>query len=162
MSDQDNHGVCPTRCFKERSNVMTRIFLFVGTNLAILFILNISLRVLGVDTVLETQGGGINVTALLVISAVFGMGGSFISLAISKWMAKRSTGARVIERPGNRTERWLLDTVARQARQAGIGMPEGGDLRRARDQRIRDGHEPQQRARCGEHGVAGQHVGRRG
>ena len=103
---------------------MTRIFLFVATNLAILFILNISLRVLGVDRMLETQGGGINLTALLIISAVIGMGGSFISLAISKWMAKRSTGARVIERPGNRTERWLLDTVARQARQAGIGMPE--------------------------------------
>ena len=103
---------------------MTRIFLFVTTNLAILFILNISLRVLGVDRMLETQGGGINLTALLIISAVIGMGGSFISLAISKWMAKRSTGARVIKRPGNRTERWLLDTVARQARQAGIGMPE--------------------------------------
>ena len=103
---------------------MTRTLLFVATNLAILFILNISLRVLGVDRMLETQGGGIDMTALLVISAVIGMGGAFISLAISKWMAKRSTGARVIERPGNRTERWLLDTVARQARQAGIGMPE--------------------------------------
>ena len=73
---------------------------------------------------LETQGGGINMTALLVISAVIGMGGAFISLAMSKWLAKRSTGARVIERPGNRTERWLLDTVAHQARRAGIGMPE--------------------------------------
>ena len=103
---------------------MTRIFLFVGTNLAILFILNISLRVLGVDRMLETQGGGIDMTALLVISAVIGMGGAFISLAMSKWLAKRSTGARVIERPGNRTERWLLDTVAHQARRAGIGMPE--------------------------------------
>ena len=103
---------------------MTRILLFVATNLAILFILNISLRVLGVDRMLETQGGGINMTALLIISAVIGMGGAFISLAISKWMAKRSTGARVIERPRNRTERWLFDTVARQARQAGIGMPE--------------------------------------
>ena len=103
---------------------MTRILLFVATNLAILFILNISLRVLGVDRMLETQGGGINMTALLIISAVIGMGGAFISLAISKWMAKRSTGAHVIERPRNRTERWLLDTVARQARQAGIGMPE--------------------------------------
>ena len=103
---------------------MTRTLLFVATNLGILFILNISLRVLGVDRMLETQGGGIDMTALLVISAVIGMGGAFISLAISKWMAKRSTGARVIERPGNRTERWLLDTVARQARQAGIGMPE--------------------------------------
>lgn len=103
---------------------MTRIFLFVATNLAILFILNISLRIFGVDRMLETQSGGINMTALLVMSAVIGMGGAFISLAISKWMAKRSTGARVIERPRNRTERWLLDTVAGQARRAGIGMPE--------------------------------------
>ena len=103
---------------------MTRIFLFVATNLAILLILNISLRIFGVDRMLETQSGGINMTALLVISAVIGMGGAFISLAISKWMAKRSTGARVIERPRNRTERWLLDTVAGQARRAGIGMPE--------------------------------------
>ena len=87
MSDQDNHGVCPTRCFNERSNVMTRIFLFVGTNLAILFILNISLRVLASTRCSRRRAGGINVTALLVISAVFGMGGSFISLAISKWMA---------------------------------------------------------------------------
>ena len=109
---------------KENPNAMTRIFLFVGTNLAILFILNISLRILGVDRMLETQSGGINMTALLVISAVIGMGGAFISLAMSKWLAKRSTGARVIERPGNRTERWLLDTVAQQARRAGIGMPE--------------------------------------
>ncbi len=103
---------------------MSRIFLFLATNLAILFVLNISLRILGVDRAIETQGGGIGMTALLVISAVIGMGGSFISLAISKWMAKRSTGARVIERPGSRTERWLLDTVARQAQQAGIGTPE--------------------------------------
>ena len=103
---------------------MTRIVLFLATNLAILFVLNISLRLLGVDRMLETQGGGINMTALLVMSAAIGMGGAFISLAISKWMAKRSTGARVIEGPRNRTERWLLDTVARQARQAGIGMPE--------------------------------------
>lgn len=103
---------------------MTRILLFLATNLAILFILNISLRVLGVDQMLQTQGGGIDMTALLVISAVIGMGGAFISLALSKWMAKRATGARVIERPANRTERWLLETVASQARRAGIGMPE--------------------------------------
>ena len=103
---------------------MTRTLLFLATNLAILFVLNISLRVLGLDRMLETQDGGINMTSLLVISAVIGMGGAFISLAISKWMAKRSTGARVIERPGNPTERWLLETVAQQTGQAGIGMPE--------------------------------------
>ena len=123
MNGRDDMVSCSRR-LTESPNVMNRILLFVATNLAILFVLNVSLRVLGVDGMLERQGGGIDMTALLVVSAVIGMGGSFISLAISKWMAKRSTGARVIERPGNRTERWLLDTVARQARQAGIGMPE--------------------------------------
>ena len=124
MHDRGDTGIGRDDYFTESWDVMTRILLFVATNLAILFILNISLRVLGVDQMLETSSGGINMTALLIISAVIGMGGSFISLAISKWMAKRSTGARVIERPRNRTEQWLLDTVARQARQAGIGMPE--------------------------------------
>ena len=124
MNERGDVASATAAASRENSNIMNRILLFVATNLAILFILNISLRVLGVDGMLEAQGGGIDMTALLVISAVIGMGGSFISLAISKWMAKRSTGARVIERPGNRTERWLLDTVARQARQAGIGVPE--------------------------------------
>ncbi len=103
---------------------MKRIFLFLATNLAILVVLSITLRLLGVESLLDEQGVGLDYRSLLIFAAVFGMGGSFISLAMSKWTAKRFTGARVIERPANETERWLLDTVRRLARQAGIGMPE--------------------------------------
>ncbi len=103
---------------------MKRILLFIATNIAVLLVLSIVLRLLGVDTALEQQGGGLNLQGLLIMAAVIGMGGSFISLAISKWSAKRMTGARVIEQPGNPTEKWLFDTVKRQAQKAGIGMPE--------------------------------------
>ena len=103
---------------------MKRILLFLATNLAIVFILNITLHLLGVDRILDQQGSGLNINALLVFAAVFGMGGAFISLAISKWTAKRFTGAAVIDRPANEGERWLVETVQRQARVAGIGMPE--------------------------------------
>ena len=101
-----------------------RIALFLATNLAVLLVLSIVLRLLGVDSVLDESGAGINYEALLVLSLVIGFGGSFISLAMSKWMAKRSTGARVIAQPGNATESWLVSTVERQARQAGIEPPE--------------------------------------
>lgn len=103
---------------------MKRIFLFLATNLAIVFVLSISLRLLGVERILDEQGIGLNMNALLAFAAVFGMGGAFISLAISKWTAKRFTGARVIEQPKNEAETWLVETVKRQARNAGIGMPE--------------------------------------
>lgn len=103
---------------------MMRIGLFLATNLGIMLVLSISMRLLGVERILADQGVGLNLTALLIFAGVFGMGGAFISLALSKWMAKRGTGARVIERPGNATERWLFETVERQAAQAGIGMPE--------------------------------------
>ncbi|GMQ90753.1 MAG: protease HtpX [Gammaproteobacteria bacterium] len=103
---------------------MKRIFLFLATNLAIIFVLTIVLQIFGVERLLYEQGTDIPITYFLVIAAVFGFGGSFISLAISKWIAKRSTGARVIEKPGNETEMWLLNTVRQQARRAGIGMPE--------------------------------------
>jgi heat shock protein HtpX len=79
---------------------------------------------LGVDRILDESGAGINYEALLILSVVIGFGGSFISLAISKWMAKRSTGARVIESPSNDTEAWLFGTVQRLSQQAGIDMPE--------------------------------------
>lgn len=95
---------------------MFRIVLFLATNLAILVLLGIVLSLLGVDS-RSTSG-------LLVMATLFGMGGSFISLALSKWIAKKSTGAQVIVNPGNPTERWLLETVGRMARQAEIGMPE--------------------------------------
>jgi len=103
---------------------MKRIFLFLATNIAILLVLSVTLRLLGVDRILDESGSGLNLNALLVFAAVIGFGGSFISLAISKWMAKRMTGAHVIEQPRDSTETWLLDTVRRQARASGIEMPE--------------------------------------
>jgi heat shock protein HtpX len=105
---------------------MLRILLFLGTNIAIMLVLSISMRLLGIDTALEQQGGGLNLTGLLIISGAFGMGGSFISLAISKWMAKKSMGVKLIETPTTQQEEWLLSTVEMQAREAGIGMPEVG------------------------------------
>lgn len=101
-----------------------RITLFLATNLAVILVLAIVLRLLGVDGYLEQSGSQINYEALLIFSAVFGFGGAFISLAISKWMAKRSTGAQVITQPRNEVESWLLGVVERQARQAGIETPE--------------------------------------
>ncbi len=103
---------------------MKRILLFIATNLAILIVLSITLRILGVDRVLDAQGGGLNFSALLVFSAVLGFGGSLMSLAMSKWSAKHMTGAQVIEIPSNATEGWLVETVRKQAHAAGIGMPE--------------------------------------
>jgi heat shock protein HtpX len=102
---------------------MRRIALFIGTNLAVLLLLSIVCHLFGIDQMAASRGYG-GMTGLLVYAAVFGMGGAFISLAISKWMAKMSTGARVITQPQNETERWLLDTVRRHAQNAGIGMPE--------------------------------------
>ena len=102
---------------------MKRIFLFVATNLAILVVISITLRLLGVDRIMN-QSGGMNFNALLVMSMVMGFAGSLISLFLSKWMAKRSVGAQVIETPSNATEQWLFSTVKRQAEKAGIGMPE--------------------------------------
>jgi len=103
---------------------MKRIFLFLMTNIAIMIVLSITLSLFGFEGYMDAQGINLDIPALLVFCAVFGMGGSFISLAISKWMAKRTTGAKVIEEPANETERWLVATVQRQAEQAGIGMPE--------------------------------------
>lgn len=102
---------------------MKRVFLLIVTNFAILAVLSVTMQLLGIDRAL-TNETGLNLQGLLVFAAMFGFGGAFISLFISKWMAKRSTGAHVIEVPANMTERWLLDTVRRQAERAGIGMPE--------------------------------------
>jgi heat shock protein HtpX len=101
---------------------MKRIFLFVLTNLAVVFVVNISLRLLGVDRIV--QNNGINFNALLVMSLVIGFSGSIISLMMSKWSAKQMVGARVITNPIDPTERWLVDTVHRQAQTARIGIPE--------------------------------------
>ena len=101
---------------------MKRILYFLTTNIAILVVLSITVSVLGLDVYLEE--GGINYQSLLIFTAIFGMGGSFISLLMSKMMAKRFSGARVIEQPGNELESWYLNTVRRQAEAAGIGTPE--------------------------------------
>jgi heat shock protein HtpX len=102
---------------------MKRVFLLVATNFAVLLVLSITMQVLGIDRLLA-QETGLNLFGLLVFAGVFGFGGSFISLLISKWMAKSATGAHVIEVPSSMAERWLVDTVKRQAAAAGIGMPE--------------------------------------
>jgi heat shock protein HtpX len=103
---------------------MKRVALFLATNVAILLVLSIAMRVLGLEPYLTETG--LNLTSLLVMAAVMGFGGSFISLAISKWMAKKSMGVRVIETPSNSTELWLVDTIRKYAADAGIGMPEVG------------------------------------
>ncbi|TNC96546.1 MAG: heat shock protein HtpX [Gallionellaceae bacterium] len=102
---------------------MKRIFLFLLTNIAVLVVISITLRLLGVDRWMDANGG-INFGSLLALSAVIGFAGSIVSLLMSKWMAKQSVGAQVIEIPQDATERWLVDTVRRQAEAAGIGMPE--------------------------------------
>jgi len=106
--------------------MFTRIGLFLITNIAVLAVLSISMRVLGIDQMLAADGIGINLTGLLIMAAIIGFAGSFISLAMSKWMAKRSMGVQLITQPTNSSERWLLETVRRQAEMANIGMPEVG------------------------------------
>ena len=103
---------------------MKRVLLLIATNVAIMVVLSIIVSVFGLDRYL-TQNG-LDLGALLVFSAVLGFGGSFISLLLSKWMAKMSMGVQVIEQPRNEAEQWLVNTVRRQAQEAGIGMPEVG------------------------------------
>ena len=105
---------------------MTRILLFLATNAAVLVLISIVFQLLGLEGILAENGVDLNLKALLVLSAVIGFGGSFISLAMSKFMAKRAMGVQIIEQPSNDTERWLVDTVRRQAEAAGIGMPDVG------------------------------------
>ncbi len=103
---------------------MKRIFLFILTNIAVMLVISIVLSVLGVGN--YRSGGGLNLGALLVFSAVIGFVGSFVSLFMSKWMAKQSMGVQLIENPADPTERWLVNTIQAQASAAGIGMPEVG------------------------------------
>jgi len=103
---------------------MKRVLLLLATNFAILFVASVTLGLLGVEPWLNANA--INFNSLMVIGAVLGFGGAFVSLAISKWIAKRMMGVRVITQPANATESWLLNTVRNQAQQAGIGMPEVG------------------------------------
>ena len=103
---------------------MKRVLLFLLTNFAILIVASFTLRLLGVEPWLDANG--INFSSLLIFGAVLGFGGAFVSLAISKWMAKRMMGVQVIGEPRNEHEAWLVETVRRLATQAGIGMPEVG------------------------------------
>jgi heat shock protein HtpX len=103
---------------------MKRVLLFLGTNLAIVLVLSLTMRLLGVEPYLSASG--LNLTSLLIFAAVMGFGGSFISLAISKWMAKKSMGVRVIDAPSSSSEFWLLETVRKYSETAGIKMPEVG------------------------------------
>jgi len=105
---------------------MMRIVLFLATNIAIMVVISLVFSIFGLSSTLASNGVDINLTSLLIMSGVIGMTGSFISLALSKWSAKRGMGVQVIEHPQNQMEQWLVDTVSRQARIAGIDMPEVG------------------------------------
>lgn len=105
---------------------MTRLFLFLATNVAVMVLIGIVFQILGLEGILAANGVDLNLWALLVLSAVIGFGGSFISLAMSKWSAKHAMGVQIIEQPRSQSEQWLISTVKRQAQQAGIGMPEVG------------------------------------
>ena len=105
---------------------MKRIFLFLATNFAIIIVASITLSLLGVGSILDESGTGLDLTSLLIFCFVVGMMGSFISLAMSKKIAKWSMKVRIIDKPQNSEEQWLVDTVRKQAAEAGIGMPEVG------------------------------------
>ena len=103
-----------------------RILLFLATNMAVLVLVSIVFNLLGFESILASNGVDLNLNSLLVFCALFGFGGSLISLLLSKWMAKRGTGTHIIEQPQNPDEQWLVDTVRELANTAGIGMPEVG------------------------------------
>jgi len=103
-----------------------RILLFLATNIAVLVLVSLIFSLLGLDGILAENGVDLNLGSLLIFCALFGFGGSLISLFLSKWMAKRSTGTQIIENPRTRDEQWLVETVRELAKEAGIGMPEVG------------------------------------
>jgi len=105
---------------------MTRIFLFLATNAAILVVISVVFQLFGIQGILKENGTDLDLQALLLMSAIIGFAGSFISLAMSKWSAKKAMGVQIIGEPANDSERWLIETVKRQAQVAGIGMPEVG------------------------------------
>ncbi len=100
-----------------------RILLFLATNLAVLVLVSIIFNLLGFESILAANGVDLNLSALLVFCALFGFGGAFVSLLLSKWMAKRGTGTYIIETPRNRDEQWLVSTVEELAKEAGITVP---------------------------------------
>ncbi|MDP0562783.1 MAG: protease HtpX [Candidatus Endonucleobacter sp. (ex Gigantidas childressi)] len=103
---------------------MKRILLFIITNMAVMVLASITLHIIGVDNYITAQG--LDLTSLLIFCCVFGFTGAFVSLLLSKWMAKKSTGTRLVAHPRDSKERWLIDTVAELSEKAGIGMPEVG------------------------------------
>lgn len=105
---------------------MKRVLYFLATNIAIIVVLSITLRILGIDSLLAENGSDLNINALLIFSAIIGFGGAFISLALSKWMAKKLSGTQIITQAQNNQEQWLLDTVKKQADVVGVKMPEVG------------------------------------
>src|SRR5690625_712210 len=116
---------------------MKRIALFLGTNLAIIVVASITLSLLGVNSFLDQSGTNLDLQALLIFCFIFGMAGSVISLLMSKKIAKRTMRVQIIDKPRNSAEEWLFDTIERQAKDAGIGMPEVGifEARQAKDRK---------------------------
>jgi heat shock protein HtpX len=106
--------------------MFSRIGLFLAANFGVLLVLSMSSRILGIDRWLAEQGMVGQMNGILIMALLFGFGGSFISLALSKKMAKRSMRVQVIDKPSNNTERWIMERVYQQAQDAGIGMPEVG------------------------------------
>ena len=104
----------------------TRIFLLIATNFAVVVVFGIVAQLFGLDKILAQNGMSGQMTGLFIMSLIIGFGGSFISLAMSKWLAKKSMGVQIIDQPANNAEQWLIDTVQRQAEQANIAMPEVG------------------------------------
>ena len=121
-----------------------RILLFLGTNLAVVLLASLTFRLLGFEGILQNKGVDLNLGGLLVFCALLGMGGSLVSLFLSKTIAKMSTRAQVIKEPRNRTEQWLVSTVERLAERAGIGMPEVAIFRLTSTERVCDRREPEQ------------------
>lgn len=107
---------------------MLRIGLFLLTNLAVILVASVTMSLLGVGSYLEANGN-LNLNSLLIFCLIFGMAGSFVSLLISKWMAKRSMGVQIINEPSNTEEKWIVDAVAELAKKADIGMLEVGIFR---------------------------------
>lgn len=105
---------------------MMRIFLLLLTNIAVMVVVTIVMKIFGVEQYLVAHGSGLDLRSLLVFCAIWGFAGSFISLLMSKWMAKNATGTHIITQPSNSTEEWLLSTVKELSEKAGIGMPEVG------------------------------------
>ena len=140
---------------------MKRILLFLATNLAIIVLLGIMLRLLGLESILDAQGVDLDLGKLLVFAAVVGFTGSFVSLAMSKWTAKRMMGVRVITQPANSTESWLVNTVQRQAQRGRHRHAGGRHLRLAGAERLRHRRAPRRVAGRRQHRPAAEHVPRR-